>query len=433
MRLNADNENKTNVDDTAATTSASFSTALSQPAVITSTPTSTLPRHKRKLDVEGRAMKGGKQTCNRTTIRDPNAVSVTTDDIQRKDQYQVSSKPDDPGNDDSLDLCEIDELVARITSVKHKECDTWVLDDECVPCLIEKYQEDSIKALRRRELKKSEPADTMILAGTFAPWSPTTRMVRIFTHQRLKKLRESLKNDVDMIDIDDGCIQRAIRYKMNEDESSALDELQGLKDRKLRMLFEQLIVNLPRKERSGYSEETLVVNFIAPILRTFLHHTKDDIHTHFPNTESDTQKKQGIRADKPDFKVMISDKEVSFGEVTGHAQRSDKAKNGWDLWRLVRFGKSVLDEGAPMVPLVQVVYDEGTVYRHFVRTRGVMVLAEVGVFTVPMHVNGIGSLQASLPVLYWYKDAVYWLQANPEWQKRSWKAADLADIKKYHC
>lgn len=122
-----------------------------------------------------------------------------------------------------------------------------------------------------------------------------------------------------------------------------------------------------------------------------------------PNTESTTQRKQGLKADRPDFKVLIGDKEASFGEVTGRSQRADKAKNGWDLWRLVRFGKSVLDEGAPMVPLIQVIYDEGIIYRHFVRIRGVMVLAEVGVFTVPMHLNNVGALQASLPVLNWYQ------------------------------
>ncbi|KAF9996441.1 hypothetical protein BGZ80_007243, partial [Entomortierella chlamydospora] len=138
----------------------------------------------------------------------------------------------------------------------------------------------------------------------------------------------------------------------------ALQELGALQDYRIRMLFEQLIVNLPRKEQEEQSEETLVANIVAPILRTFLNHVDDDIFTHFPNTESNTQRKQGLKADKPDFKVVIGDKEASFGEVTGRTQRSNKAKNGWDIYRLVRFGKSVLDEGAPMVPLVQIIYDE---------------------------------------------------------------------------
>ncbi|KAG0351756.1 hypothetical protein BGZ54_003112 [Gamsiella multidivaricata] len=181
------------------------------------------------------------------------------------------------------------------------------------------------------------------------------------------KIQASLKKDLDKIDINDSCIQNAIRYKMNDDPSMAVQELGALQDYRLRMPFEQLIMNLPRKELEEQSEETLVANIVAPILSTFLNHVDDDIHTHL---------KQGFKADKPDFKVMIGNKETSFGEVTGHCQRGDKAKNDWDLWRLVRFGKSVLDEGAPMVSLVQIIYDEGTLYQHFVRIRGIMVLAE---------------------------------------------------------
>ncbi|KAF9582769.1 hypothetical protein BGW38_010789, partial [Lunasporangiospora selenospora] len=304
----------------------------------------------------------------------------------------------------SVDDDEVDGLINSITSISHRECNSWVVDgDQCVGCLIDRYQKDVIQRLRRRELKKTEPADTMILGGTFAPWHPTERMVKIFSHRRLKMIQESLRKDLDKLDINDSCIQQAIRYKMNGDTQLAVQELGTLQDYRLRMLFEQLITNLPRKELEVQAEETLVASNIAPILRTFVNHVDDDIHTHFPSTESSTQKRQGLKADKPDFKVMIGDREVSFGEVTGRCQRSDKAKNGWDLWRLVRFGKSVLDEGAQMVPLVQIIYDEGTLYRHFVQIRGIMVLAEVGVFTVPTHLNSIGSFQASLPVLYWYQ------------------------------
>ncbi|KAF8928480.1 hypothetical protein BGZ58_009625, partial [Dissophora ornata] len=78
---------------------------------------------------------------------------------------------------------------------------------------------------------------------------------------------------------------------------------------------------------------------------------------------------------------MIGEKEVSFGEVTGPTQRNDKKKNGWDLYRLSQFGTAVLNEGAPVVPLIQVVADVGTVYRHFVKAQGILVLAEVGVFS----------------------------------------------------
>jgi len=48
-------------------------------------------------------------------------------------------------------------------------------------------------------------------------------------------------------------------------------------------------------------------------------------------------------------------------------------------------------------------YDWLAELRLFVRTRGAMVLAKVGVFTVPMHLNGVGVFQASMPVLIWLK------------------------------
>jgi hypothetical protein len=56
-----------------------------------------------------------------------------------------------------------------------------------------------------------------------------------------------------------------------------------------------------------------------------------------------------------------------------------------------------------MVPQIHIIYDEGTLYRHFVKFRGVMVLAEVGVFLVPIYLNNIGSLLTTLPVLIWYQ------------------------------
>ncbi|KAF9579909.1 hypothetical protein BGW38_003642, partial [Lunasporangiospora selenospora] len=78
-------------------------------------------------------------------------------------------------------------------------------------------------------------------------------------------------------------------------------------------------------------------------------------------------------------------------------------KNGWDLFRLSRFGTGVLNEGAQVVPLIQVIANEGTVYRHFVKDRGVMVLVEVGTFWVPTTVIHMGALLASLPTLFWFQ------------------------------
>ncbi|KAI8353974.1 hypothetical protein B0O80DRAFT_451906 [Mortierella sp. GBAus27b] len=271
----------------------------------------------------------------------------------------------------------------------------------------------------------------MILAATFSPFNETELMGQIFEKGRLRRIRSSLVTKLDPIDLDDKTIQNAIRLKMNNDQDAAEDMLDSLEDRSLRSLFRDLIHNVPRKEVPTSSEFDLISNYIAPILRSCLHKPDEDVRTTFPNTESLTQKNQGLSADKPDFVLMVGDKEMSFGEVTGYRQRTDHAKSGVDLWRLVRFGSSVIHEGAPMVPLLQVIYDDATLYRLFPHLRGVLVLAEVGAISFPTHARSIGSLQVSFPVLQWYKEAIVFLENHKDWGRRSWKTSDLAHIKKF--
>ncbi|KAF9079660.1 hypothetical protein BGX27_006138, partial [Mortierella sp. AM989] len=102
-------------------------------------------------------------------------------------------------------------------------------------------------------------------------------------------------------------------------------------------------------------------------------------------TRNKNSKKKGVKADRPDYKVVIADRESSFGEFTGPAQQNSKAKIGWDLYRLSRFGQCVLDEGTPMVPLIQVISGQGTMYRHIVKTRGIMVLVDSDSHREPVH------------------------------------------------
>jgi hypothetical protein len=105
-----------------------------------------------------------------------------------------------------------------------------------------------------------------------------------------------------------------------------------------------------------------------------------------PNTESQSQKRQGIKAHRPDVLVKIRNQETIFGEVTGPAQVGNSTKNAWDLFRLVRFGKSFLDHGNSVAPLLQFVYNNGTFMRLTVKTRGMFLLEEIGAFVVPTKV-----------------------------------------------
>ncbi|KAG9062632.1 hypothetical protein KI688_004936 [Linnemannia hyalina] len=179
-------------------------------------------------------------------------------------------------------------------------------------------------------------------------------MKKVFSKKCLKKIRDSLSKKMEPIDNQDAdvSILLSVRHRANNEMEKAVEALNGVKDKKLRRLFQQI-----------------------------------------PNTNSRIQTQQGVKPDRPDFKVVIGKKEMAFGEVTDPSQRNDRKKNGWDLYRLSRFGTAVLNQGTEVMPLVQVLAGSGTIYRHFVKGRGIVVLAEVGVFSVPtttIHMGAAG-------------------------------------------
>ncbi|KAF9346829.1 hypothetical protein BGX34_003588 [Mortierella sp. NVP85] len=267
-----------------------------------------------------------------------------------------------------FDSDEVEEFISRIM---------WTVDNKCVWCLVEVYQEKVIDALRRRELRKSEPAN-----DSCRNLNATPLMKKVFGLSRLKQIRRSFVVDLnlDMPEFHDQAVMKAIRLTTDDHLDQALDALGVVTDRgKLRGVCSQLReTSWSLLQSSGdftkFAQEAALMNL--------------------PEVE-DPPTQTRIR---PDFK-----REIAFGVITGHQQKADNNKNGMDLWRLTRFGKSVLDEGSPMVPLVQVIYEQGTIYKLVVRIRGIMVLAKVGVFTVPMHRNAIGAFQASMPTLEWFR------------------------------
>lgn len=110
------------------------------------------------------------------------------------------------------------------------------------------------------------------------------------------------------------------------------------------------------------------------------------------------------------MRAIAFEKEVCWGEVTGPAQETNEAKNMWDMYRLVRFGKAFLDAGNDTAPLFQVIYSNASYMRLTTRTRGIFLLEEIGVFVVPTTIAMIPSLFATLPTLLAAK--VCW-----EWDK----------------
>ncbi|KAG0013418.1 hypothetical protein BGZ81_001037 [Podila clonocystis] len=107
-------------------------------------------------------------------------------------------------------------------------------------------------------------------------------MTQVFGASRLKEINRLLVVDLnlDMPEFHDSSVIGAIRLRMKDQVDQALDALCVMTDRKLRNLFEQFLLNLPKIEDPPSAEETLVNNFISPILRAFLQRTEDNIVAH---------------------------------------------------------------------------------------------------------------------------------------------------------
>ncbi|KAF9282998.1 hypothetical protein BGZ68_005621 [Mortierella alpina] len=129
-------------------------------------------------------------------------------------------------------------------------------------------------------------------------------------------------------------MMKAVRLYLKGDCDNVSEILQPLnkKDRKIRLMLETLLEYLPQKSIKTISESTFIVKYVAPIIQAFL----DDefVKSDFPNTESTTQRAQGLKPDRPDMRAMAFEKEVCWGEVTGPAQETNEAKNMWDMYRL---------------------------------------------------------------------------------------------------
>ncbi|KAF8950992.1 hypothetical protein BGZ46_004208 [Entomortierella lignicola] len=104
---------------------------------------------------------------------------------------------------------------------------------------------------------------------------------------------------------------------LNSDKESACTCLKSL-DRKLRIMLETLIEELPMKEDRSISESTFVANYVSPILRGMLGCEK--VSVQFPNTSSEAQRELGLKADRPDIIAKTKNSEILYGEVTGLSQ-----------------------------------------------------------------------------------------------------------------
>ncbi|KAF9409440.1 hypothetical protein BGZ76_005689, partial [Entomortierella beljakovae] len=301
------------------------------------------------------------------------------------------------GEDECVDIDyqELRDLLCNIKESSHDTCE-WMINDQCMACDFQKYQEISIKAMIAKEVANTDIADAMASFGVFAPFMPTKRMVSVFSRPTLEEASKIIELQTD--DQYDKFVMKAVRHRLNNKRDEACDELRDIKDRKLRIMFEFLVEHLPFKKEKKISEETFVARFITPVLLGTLK-ADDKVSIDFPNTESTTQKSQSKRPDRPDIVARAYGEEILFGEVTGPCQENFAAKNAWDLYRISRYGKSLLDQGYSRAPLIQIVHSEGHYMRMKVKARGMFLLESMGSFVIPTSIEMVPSLLGTLQTL----------------------------------
>ncbi|KAF9090569.1 hypothetical protein BGX27_002221 [Mortierella sp. AM989] len=243
----------------------------------------------------------------------------------------------------------------------------------------------SIEALFAGEIKKVDVADVIATFGVFAPYAPTDRMRSVFGETRLESVAPT------------------VRLQVEEEYD--------------------MIEHLPLDKESRIAEETSVATYIAPILLGTLKANEKVSNLH-------PFKGQGMRPDRPDIVAKIGGRELLLGEVTGPCQETYSAKNAWDLYRLARFGKSLLGDN-PFAPLMQIVHTKGVYMRLTIKERGMFLLERVGTFVIPIPVDMLPSLLGTVQTLSAAKDDLaILLKHKPGNRKRSWDFPDLPIAKK---
>ncbi|KAF9427888.1 hypothetical protein BGZ94_003939 [Podila epigama] len=267
-------------------------------------------------------------------------------------------------NADEIPEQEREELLQSVDDSTHPTC-TWQLNGSCIACEFEGYQKICIHALTAKMIKRTEAADLMAVIGVFAPEMPTRRMLEIFTAKQLKEVAGP-PTELPLADLDDAKIMQVVRSYLNNKGEDA-DTQMGAK-KKVRIMLETLLEYLPLRTDYDVSESTFVVKYIGPIIQAYI--DGGDMTSDFPNTDSTTQKAQAMKAHRPD--------------------------------------------------------NQGVYYKLSLKTRGVMMMKEVGTFVVPTRKQMVPALVGTLPTLQLLKDDVDKLAAATKGDrlKRSWSHGD---------
>ncbi|KAH7026959.1 hypothetical protein BKA57DRAFT_511706 [Linnemannia elongata] len=318
-------------------------------------------------------------------------------------------------------LSQIEEITHTCAPQEGKACST---------CLFKNYQRLSVDALVKNQLKITEIADVVSLMGVFVPSRPTERMKSVFSDDILQafiKSGEVTHAEWDSVEFNDSLAMKAVKDR--KDDVAATLVPMNKDHRHIRIMLETLLEYLPKDEDRSISEYEYTVKHIGPVMQAFFE--SKNVTSHFPNKDSSTQKKLGLKPDRPDFTAAAGKIEIAWGEFSGPAHENDEWKNLWDFFRNVRYGKAFLDSGFEMAPLFHIIYEIGNYMRLRTESRGMYVLYEVGKFTIPTTTARVASLIATFStLLIAKKDIEDIAKGSFNVLKRSWGYKDLEESKK---
>ncbi|KAG0050424.1 hypothetical protein BGZ83_004800 [Gryganskiella cystojenkinii] len=397
-----------------------------------SSASTTHPRQKRKLDDTTSTTPVGSPT---RTIQSelprveelelpPPAFTSPADVSTTLDASEAVGTVTDPAptitmeDDESLlvDVTEREFLLAQIESIGH----------DCEPQGVRQCA----TALHQNELQITDVADVVALLGVLVPFKATEWMKSIFQEKILDDLRRSDEEWPD-VGFNESIVTSAIRHCMRGQKGRVSELLRPLEEnhRRIQLLLETRLEYLPLEEVKELSEMDFTVKYVGPVMEAFLDSKR--AASRFPNKNCATQKRLGMKPDRPDLSVVVGETEVAFGEITGPSKQKSTWKNNWDFYRTVRYGKAFLDTGRKIAPLFQIIYTRGTYMRLKEATRGMFVLEEVGAFTIPVTVEMITLFMTNIQTLMIAQADIEKIAAGSlEELKRSWGYKDLGKNKK---
>ncbi|KAF9343785.1 hypothetical protein BGX26_005202 [Mortierella sp. AD094] len=370
---------------------------------------------------DSRSIPGPLATTDGLSPAHSNRIAVGTPDRLPGSPGTIPASP--PADDQATNINAEERaiLLSQIEEITHT-CAPQE-DEVCSTCLFKEYQRLCADALTKDQLKITEIADVVSLMG------PTERMKSLFPDDALQASIKSgaiTTAEWDTVEFDERLPMKAVKLCLQDRKDDVAAALVPMnKDhRPIRIMLETLLEYLPKDEDRSISEYEYTVKHIGPVMQAFFE--SGTVTSHFPNKDSVTQKKLGLKPDRPDFTATAGKTEIAWGEFSGPAHENDKWKNLWDFFRDVRYGKAFLDSGFEMAPLFQIVYEVGNYMRLRAGSRGMYVLHEVGKFTIPTTTAMVPSLIATFSTLLIAKKDIEDIAKGPlNVLKRSWGYQDL--------